>query len=39
VLAKARALYRERAGWLGRRLASMPALFELALRRGWLQVR
>src|SRR4029079_2373577 len=39
VLAKARSLYRERAGWLGRRLASMPGLFEFALRRGWLRVR
>ena len=39
VLAKARALYRQRAGWLGRRLASVPALVEFALRRGWLRIR
>lgn len=39
VLAKARSLYREQSGWLGRRLASVAALFELALRRGWLRVR
>jgi len=38
VLAKARALYRERAGWLGRWLASVEAVFEFALRRGWLRV-
>lgn len=39
VLAKARSLYREGAGWLGRRLASIPALFDFALGRGWLRVR
>ncbi len=39
VLAKARSLYRERAGWLGRRLASVRALFEFALGHGWLRVR
>ena len=40
VLAKARSLYRERAGWLGRRagcVASGSSTF--ALRRGWLRVR
>jgi tetratricopeptide (TPR) repeat protein len=39
VLAKARTLYRQRAGWLGRRLASLPALFAFALGRGWLGLR
>lgn len=38
VLAKARSLYRERAGWLGRRLASAAAVFEFAFARGWLRV-
>jgi tetratricopeptide (TPR) repeat protein len=38
ILAKARPLYRQRAGWLGRRLASAPSLFAFALRRGWLRV-
>ena len=39
VLAKARALYRQRAGWFGRRLASVPSLFAFALRRAWLRIR
>jgi predicted Zn-dependent protease len=39
VLAKARSLYRERAGWLGRRLGSSPWLFAFALGRGWLRIR
>lgn len=39
VMAKARSLYRQRAGWLGRVLASWPAAFAFALRRGWLRVR
>ena len=39
VLAKARGLYRQRAGWIGRLLASVPWLFAFALRRGWLRVR
>lgn len=38
VLAKARSLYRQRAGWLGRLLTSAPAIFAFALRRGWLSV-
>lgn len=38
VLTKARSLYRQHAGWLGRRLAAVPALFAFALRRGWLRV-
>ncbi len=39
VAAKARALYRHRAGWIGRLVAGMPAVFALALRRRWLAVR
>lgn len=40
VVAKAQALYREQAGWLGRLAALSPAtLFGVALRRGWLSVR
>lgn len=39
VLAKARALYRSQAGWLGRLIASLPPLFAFALGRGWLSVR
>lgn len=39
VLAKARSLYRQRAGWLGRVLVSAPPIFAFALRRGWLRVR
>jgi hypothetical protein len=38
-LAKARALYRERAGWLGRLVASSPTAFGFALQRGWLHLR
>lgn len=38
VLTKARSLYRQHARWLGRRLAAVPTLFALALRRGWLRV-
>lgn len=38
VLTKARSLYRQHAGWLARRVASLPALFAFALRRGWLSV-
>lgn len=33
---KARALYRQRAGWVGRLLAAVPPLFGLALRNGWI---
>jgi tetratricopeptide (TPR) repeat protein len=39
VLAKARALYRQRGGWLGRALVAVPGLFGLAFRRGWIGVR
>ena len=39
VLAKARSLYRQGAGWLGRVLVSAPAIFAFAVRRGWLRVR
>ena len=39
VLAKARSLYRQRAGWLGRLLASSRGSFSFAIRRGWLHVR
>ncbi|HEX2765745.1 MAG TPA: tetratricopeptide repeat protein [Candidatus Limnocylindria bacterium] len=38
VLAKARTLYRQRAGWLGRLIAGIPPLFDFAFRRGWLSV-
>jgi len=38
VLAKARSLYRQGAGWPGRWLASSPSVFAFALRRGWLRV-
>lgn len=37
--AKARALYRQRAGRLGRLIAALPPLFAFALRRGWLALR
>jgi tetratricopeptide (TPR) repeat protein len=37
-IAKARALYRQRAGWLGSLIAGVPLLFGLALRNGWLHV-
>jgi hypothetical protein len=39
VVAKARALYRQRAGWLGRLIAALPPLFALAIRRRWLVLR
>ena len=39
VVAKARTLYRARAGWFGRVVASLPGLFAVAFRRGWLSVR
>ena len=38
VVAKARTLYRARAGWFGRVVAALPALFAVAFRRGWLTV-
>ena len=39
VVAKARALYRQRAGFFGRLIASSSPIFAVALRRGWLAVR
>jgi tetratricopeptide (TPR) repeat protein len=39
VLVKARSLYHRRAGPIGRMVAGWPALFELALRSGWINVR
>ncbi|MDQ2854474.1 MAG: tetratricopeptide repeat protein [Chloroflexota bacterium] len=39
VVAKARSLYRAQAGWFGRLVAALPALFAVAFRRGWLEVR
>ena len=39
VTEKARALYRQRAGWAGRLLAGVPSVFGLALRNGWVSVR
>jgi len=39
VIGKARALYRRRAGLLGRLLSAVPWAFAQALRRGWAQVR
>jgi Flp pilus assembly protein TadD len=39
VTGKARAVYRGRAGPLGRLLAAVPWAFAVALRRGWAQVR
>ncbi len=39
LLRKARTLYRQRAGRLGRAIASVRPLFELAFRSGWLHVR
>jgi Flp pilus assembly protein TadD len=38
VLGKARALYRQRAGLIGRAIAAVRPLFELAFDRGWLRV-
>jgi len=39
VTAKARALYGERAGRLGRLLVAIPPLFARALLRGWIDLR
>jgi len=39
VLAKARSLYRQQAGWLRRLVASSEWSFDFALQRGWLRVR
>lgn len=38
VTSKARSLYRQHAGWLGRALSSVRPLFDVAFRRGWLRV-
>ena len=38
VVRKARSLVRQRSGWFGRLLASVPLFFEIALRNGWLRV-
>jgi predicted Zn-dependent protease len=38
VMRKARALYRQRAGWLGRLVAGIAPLFAVAFQRGWLDV-
>jgi tetratricopeptide (TPR) repeat protein len=38
VMNKARTLVRQRSGWFGRLVASVPFLFEIALRSGWLSV-
>jgi len=38
VVAKARTLYRQHAGWLGRLVGAIGPLFELAFNRGWLRV-
>jgi len=38
VLGKARALYRQRAGSIGKAIAAVRPLFDLAFGRGWLRV-
>jgi predicted Zn-dependent protease len=38
VVAKARALYRQRAGWAGRLVAAFGPVFAIAFARGWLGV-
>jgi hypothetical protein len=38
VLAKARRLWRQHAGWAGRLLGAIDPLFRLAFRRGWLRI-
>jgi predicted Zn-dependent protease len=38
VVAKARTLYHQHAGWPGRLVAGLGPLFSLAFRRGWLHV-
>lgn len=38
VTGKARALYRQRSGWLGSLVAGIPGVFGVALRNGWLHV-
>ncbi|HET6379960.1 MAG TPA: tetratricopeptide repeat protein [candidate division Zixibacteria bacterium] len=39
VIGKARQLYLQHAGWLGRLLAGIAPLFRVALLRGWITVR
>jgi tetratricopeptide (TPR) repeat protein len=39
VMAKARTLYRQRAGWFGRLIAASAPIFAVAFRRGWLNIR
>ncbi|MGH2380099.1 MAG: hypothetical protein ACRDG7_02635, partial [Candidatus Limnocylindria bacterium] len=39
VIAKARTLYLQHAGWAGRLIAGIGPLFAFAFRRGWLRVR
>lgn len=38
VMIKARTLYRQHAGFMGRLLAAVPPLFDLAFRNGWIGV-
>jgi tetratricopeptide (TPR) repeat protein len=38
VVRKARSLVRQRSGWFGRTLSSIPLLFRIALRNGWIRV-
>ena len=38
VLAKARRLWRQHAGWAGRLLGAIGPLFRFAFRRGWLRI-
>jgi len=38
VVGKARSLYRRRVGFIGRLVAGLPWLFDVALRNGWVQV-
>ena len=38
ILSKARRLYRQHAGWLGRLVARIGPVFSLAFSRGWLRV-
>jgi len=38
IVRKARSLYRQRAGWVGRLVAASGPIFAAALRRGWLHV-
>jgi predicted Zn-dependent protease len=39
VLAKARSLYGQHAGWAGRLALAVPGVFSFALARGWMRVR